>query len=101
MTLRKPLREEFRAKPGLEILFATREPGDGLDDLRASALVKELRERYWVRQVKDVRDRKNPWAVSIGGVRWIERQDLGKDRNHGRCLPLRVPPGGGRRGEPS
>lgn len=76
-------REEFQAKPGLEILFATREPEDGLEleHLRTSALVKELRERYWVRQVKDVRDRKNPWAVSIGGVHWIERQDLGKDRN--------------------
>ena len=77
----KSLREEFRAKLGLQILFATRAPGDGLDGLRTSALVKELRERYWVRQVKDVRDRRNPWAVSIGGMRWIERQDLGKDRN--------------------
>ena len=77
----KSLRGEFRAKPGLEILFATREPEDGLDDLRVSAVVKELRERYWIRQAKDVGGRRSPWGVSIGGMRWIERQDLGKDRN--------------------
>ena len=79
---KKSLQEEFRAKAGLEILFASREPGDGLvDDLREWEIPKELRERYWMRQAEDAGGRKRPWTVGISGTRWIERKDLGRERN--------------------
>lgn len=77
----KSLQEEFRAKAGLEILFARREPGDGLDDLREGDIPKELRERYWIREAGDAGGSKRLWTVAISGARWIERQDLGRDRN--------------------
>ena len=79
---KRTLQEEFRAKAGLEILFARREPGNGLvDNLREWDIPKELRERYWMRQAEDAGGRKRLWNVGIGGALWIERQDLGRERN--------------------
>ena len=73
--------EEFSAKTGLEILFASREPGDGLDEVRKYDVPKELRERFWIRQAKDAGGRKRPWTVAVGATHWIERRELGRDRN--------------------
>ena len=77
----KSLQEEFRAKTGLEILFAKQEPGDGLDGLREWDILKELRERYWIRMAEDIGEKRGPWTVAIRGTLWIERQDIGRDRN--------------------
>ena len=73
------LQEESRAKAGLEILFARREPGDGLDGLRKYDVVKELRERFWIREAGDAGWRQRLWSVRA--VWRIGRQDLGRDRN--------------------
>ena len=73
--------EEFSAKAGLEILFASRAPGDGLDEVRKYDVPKELRERFWIRQAKDAGGRKGPWTVAVGGTHWIERRELDRDRN--------------------
>ena len=78
----KRLQEEFRAKTGLEILFAKQEPGDGLDDLGDRDICKELRERYWIRMAEDVGEKRGPWTVAVGGTLWIERRDVGRNRNH-------------------
>ena len=78
---RKNLQEEVRAKLGLEILFTRPEPRDGLDDLRAHDIPKELRERYWIREVGDAGCKTKVWTVAITVPQWIERQELGRDRN--------------------
>ena len=73
------LREDTRARAGLEILFASREPEDELDGLRKYDVVKELRERFWIREGGNAGGRQRPWSVRA--VWRIERQDLGRDRN--------------------
>ena len=78
---RQGLQVEFGAKAGLEILFARRESGDGLDRTPERDVPSELRERYWIRGAEDVGGRKSLWRVAVSMPRWIERQELGRDRN--------------------
>ena len=73
--------EEFRAKAGLEVLFATRERGDGLAGVPERDIPGELRERYWISRAEDAGDRKNSWDIAVSMPRRIERQELGRDRN--------------------
>lgn len=75
------LQVEFRAKAGLEVLFATRERGDGLAGVPERDIPGELRERYWISMAEDAGGRKRPWAVAISMPRRIERWELGRDRN--------------------
>ena len=78
---RQGLQEEFGAKAGLEILFARRESGDGFDRTPERDVPSELRERYWIRGAEDAGGRKSLWRVAVSMPRWIERQELGRDRN--------------------
>ena len=49
----KSRQEEARAKQGLGILYARREAEDRLGDVAQRDIPRELRERYWIRQVGD------------------------------------------------
>lgn len=71
----------MRTRTGLEILFARRKAGDGLDDVPDRDIAGELRERFWIRKVANADRGGRLWTIAISTPRWIERQEVGRDRN--------------------
>ena len=72
-----------RAKTGLQILYARCEAGDQPGDLAERDVPGELRERYWIRRAEDagIKGRTTGLSFTISIPRWIERHELGRNRN--------------------
>lgn len=70
-----------RVRTVLEILFATREAGDGLDHVPVRDLPGVLRERYWIKLAQDVGRRRKPWPFEARMLWRIERRELGRNRH--------------------
>ena len=77
----KGRQEEARAKTGLEILYVQREAGDQLGDIAEWDIPRELRERYWIRKAGDAGTGSGIWTFGISMPWWIERHELGRNRN--------------------
>ena len=73
--------EEARARTGLEIVYATREAGDRRANIAQRDVPGELRERYWIRKAGDAGTESGTWTVGISMPLWIERHELGRNRN--------------------
>lgn len=72
---------EARTKAGLEILFARREPGDGLDGVPDRDVPSELRERYWIEKAENAGGGARWLTLAISTPLRIERHQLGRNRN--------------------
>ena len=69
-----------KGRQGLEILYARREAEDQLGDLAKRDIPCELRERYWIRNAEGA-GIKGGIGISISVPWWIERHELGRNRN--------------------
>lgn len=75
------LMREASAKAGLEILFAKREPGDGLDGVPDRDVPSELRERYWIGEAENAGGGARWLTVAVSTPLRIQRHELGRNRN--------------------
>ena len=67
---------------GLEVLYARPGPKDRLEDVAKRDLTGELRERYWIREAADAGIEAKSWAnFGISMPWWIEREEVGRNRN--------------------